>query len=102
MIMRQTTSSALIEPDHKTRDFYLDVMRTLDRARVPYLVGGGYAMSLYTGIPRNTKDLDLFLRPADSKRALGALAHAGFRTEYFYPFWIAKALSGEMFVDILY
>src|SRR6185295_7494696 len=30
------------------------------------------------------------------------LAEAGYRTEYFYPFWIAKALSGDSFIDILY
>jgi len=26
----------------------------------------------------------------------------GYRTEYFYRFWIAKALCGESFIDILY
>ncbi len=30
------------------------------------------------------------------------LADGGYRTEYFYPFWIAKALSGAAFIDIIY
>jgi hypothetical protein len=32
--------------------------------KLEYLVGGGYAMAHYTGIARNTKDLDIFIRPA--------------------------------------
>ncbi|MGB7156589.1 MAG: nucleotidyltransferase [Tepidisphaeraceae bacterium] len=91
-----------VEPDPTTQQFYRDAMRRLDDAGVPYVVGGGYAMAYYTGIQRNTKDLDLFLKPADHKRALDVLAAAGYRTEYFYPFWIAKAFSGEAFIDIIY
>jgi hypothetical protein len=90
------------DPDPHTREFYIEALRTLDRHNVPYVVGGGYAMAHYTGIQRNTKDLDIFVRPDDQKRTLATLADAGYRTEYFYPFWIAKALSGEAFIDILY
>src|SRR5437763_1543119 len=35
-------------------------MKVLDRERIPFAVGGGYAMAYYTGIRRNTKDLVLF------------------------------------------
>ena len=91
-----------IEPDEQTRSFYVHALRTLDEKKVPYVVGGGYAMAYYTGIRRNTKDLDIFLKPEDHKRALDVLGAAGYRTEFFYPFWIAKALSGESFMDILY
>jgi hypothetical protein len=59
-------------------------------------------MAFYTGIQRNTKDLDVFMKPEDHRRALEVLEKAGYRTEYFYPFWIAKALSGEAFMDIIY
>ncbi len=91
-----------VEPDASTQQFYRDALRTLDEANVPYVVGGGYAMAYYTGIQRNTKDLDIFMKPQDHERALEILADAGYQTEYFYPFWIAKALSGEAFMDILY
>src|SRR5437764_13846060 len=92
------------EPDVGTRDFYVDCMRALDDARIPYVVGGGYAMAYYTGIARNTKDLDVFLKPEDRDRALNTLAARGYRTEFFYPFWIAKAIEPktEAFIDILY
>jgi hypothetical protein len=96
--------AAPIEPDPATRDFYVAALRKLDEAGVPYLVGGGYAMAYYTGIARNTKDLDIFLRPQDRDRCLTTLAAAGYRTEFFYPFWIAKAIdpTTDAFIDILY
>jgi hypothetical protein len=93
-----------IEPDRRTRSFYVRAMRALDRAHVPYVVGGGYALAHYTGISRNTKDLDLFIRPADKDRALTTLTAAGHRTEFFYPFWIAKAIDEPTgaFIDLIY
>src|SRR5581483_10914906 len=94
--------AAPIEPDLPVKQFYVNVMTKLDEARTPYVVGGGYAMAYYTGIPRISKDLDLFIRASDCSRALETLKFAGYRTEFFYEFWIAKALSGEAFVDILY
>ncbi len=90
------------EPEARTREFYVSALRALDRAQVPYLVGGGYAMAHFTGIPRSTKDLDIFVRPRDRDRTLTTLAAAGYKTEFFYPFWISKALCGEAFIDILY
>src|SRR3954470_19357040 len=91
-----------IEPDPHTREFYVAALKKLDEAKLPYVVGGGYAMAYYTGIARNTKDLDIFIKPQDCKRVLRTLEQAGYRTEYFYEFWIAKALQGEVFIDILY
>jgi hypothetical protein len=90
------------QPDVPTCTFYVDAMRHLDAARIPFVVGGGYAMAYYTGIARNTKDLDLFIRPTDRDRALTTLTAAGYRTEFFFPFWISKALCGDAFIDILY
>ncbi len=91
-----------IEPGERTRRFYVEALTVLDEAGLDYVVGGGYAMAFYTGIRRNTKDLDIFVRPEDHRRILQELERAGYRGEYFYPFWIAKAVQGEDFIDILY
>jgi hypothetical protein len=91
-----------VDPKPGTRDFYVDALQALDRAQVPYLVGGGYAMAHFTGIQRTTKDLDIFIRPDDRDRTLTTLSAAGYQTEFFYPFWISKALCGDAFIDVLY
>ena len=90
----------------RTRAFYAHMMTVLAEAGVPVMVGGAYALTPVTGIERHTKDLDLFLKPADRDRALGALEAAGCRVELTYPHWLAKAYdpeaSDERFIDLIY
>ncbi len=82
--------------------FYQRVLGVLREAGVPFLVGGTYAFTSYTGIGRRTKDIDLFVRPEDCDAALAALAADGFGTQKPYPHWLAKAHYGEDFVDLIY
>ena len=65
----------------------------LSDAQVPFLVGGSHALLNYTGIVRETKDFDLFLRRSDIDAALAALDEAGYDTEITFPHWLAKARS---------
>ena len=60
---------------------YRDALRTLDEANVPYVVGGGYAMAYYTGIQRNTKDLDIFCKAGDYPRILSHFKALGYAIE---------------------
>lgn len=66
------------------------------------MVGGAYALRTYTGIWRDTKDLDLFLRKDRVESALRALDAAGFRTEFTDPLWLAKAFAGPYFIDLIF
>lgn len=90
------------ELEPRTSRFYLNVLAVLGEARVPHLLGGAYALSHYTGISRHTKDLDIFVRPADSERALEVLARAGYRTEMIFSHWLGKAFSGNDFIDVIF
>jgi hypothetical protein len=82
--------------------FYVGALRALRAAGVPFLVGGAYAMERYTGLSRNTKDLDVFVHPRDTDAALAALAAAGHETEIAFPHWLGKAHCGDDTVDIIY
>src|SRR5512133_3394995 len=83
-------------------DARADALRALAAANVPFVVAGAYAMFEYTGIFRDTKDLDVFLRRGDLDAAFEALEGAGFRTELPDPVWIGKAFRGEWFVDLIF
>jgi hypothetical protein len=83
-------------------DARADALRALAGSDVPFLVAGAYAFFAYTGIFRDTKDLDVFLRRADLEAAFRVLERAGFRTEISEPGWIGKAWRGEWFVDLIY
>jgi hypothetical protein len=82
--------------------FYRNVLAALAAARVPHLVGGGFAFSHYTGVRRFKKDLDLFVRPGDAAWAARIIARAGYRAEMVAPHWLAKAHCGEAFIDIIF
>jgi hypothetical protein len=66
------------------------------------MVGGAYALKVHTGIWRDTKDLDLFLRKDRVEAALESLTRAGFRTEFTDRLWIAKAFDGPYFIDPIF
>lgn len=84
------------------REFYQRTLVILNEARIRYLIGGAFALEQYTGIARQTKDLDLFLKQDDCPAALRALQRAGYETEVRFPHWLAKAHRGDEFVDLIY
>ena len=71
-------------------------IQVLQRAGVPFLVGGAYAYATYTGIYRDTKDLDLFLRKRDAERALEVLDADGWRTERTDEVLALQGLQGRV------
>ena len=94
--------STLDDSAFDTNTFYRRTLHVLSDAQVPFLVGGSHAFLEYTGIVRNTKDFDLFLRRADMERAMEALRDAGYRTELTFPHWLGKAWQHDDFVDLVF
>jgi len=101
--MSELLSSPSCGPlDLDTEAFYRDVLQTLNAAGVPYLVGGAFAYACYTGIERNTKDLDLFIHRRDFERAAQALQQGGYLAEMTYSHWLAKVRRGDAFIDLIF
>lgn len=95
----------LSEPPYETEKacaFYRDAISLLQRAEFPFLVGGAYALRCYAGVKRDTKDLDVFVRPADCRRALDLFAAAGYATELTDSLWLAKVFCDDKFVDLIF
>lgn len=89
--------SAVAGDPHRT------ALQALDEARVPFLIGGAYALQADLGVLlRAVKDLDLFVRPRDVERALEALRRAGYATELTFPHWLGKASVGAEFIDVIF
>lgn len=94
-------------PEHEmdgsaTANFYRDTLALMVRSEIPFLVGGAFALQRYTGLARDTKDIDIFIKPADVEQTLSMFERAGFSTELPYPHWLAKAHCGESFMDIIF
>lgn len=88
--------------DLRCADCYRRAMDALERARVPFLVGGAFALQQYASIFRDTKDFDIFVRPSDAERALAAFAEAGFRTEMTASHWLGKARENDLYIDVIF
>jgi hypothetical protein len=96
----ESDTSLLTTPDKA--ELYRQSLEMLNRSGVPYLVGGTYAFHYYAGIARTTKDFDIFVRQRDLQRVLDVLTRTGFKTEVAFSHWLAKAFSGDRFIDIIY
>jgi hypothetical protein len=89
-------------PADPAHEVYREALSCLLKAKVPFLVGGAFALESYTGRVRPTKDLDLFVQPADRVRLMQRLSDAGFRTEWRFPHWLGKAYKDDRSIDIIY
>jgi len=99
------TSSTVQVPSRHASDFYKRVIHVFQEKGIDFLVGGAFAFVRYTGIGRDTKDLDLFIRRADWDAVAIALAEEGITTELTFPHWLGKAYGGrqrEFFVDLIF
>src|SRR5437763_747646 len=88
--------------EREERDAHREALRILQERGLDPMVGGAYALKTHTGIWRDTKDLDLFLRKDRVKDALALLAAEGYRTELTDPTWIAKAFAGDYYIDLIF
>lgn len=96
---------AALIPDDQWEVFVLGT-RALEAAEVPFLAHGALAMAAYTGHWRNTKDIDVVLRPADRDRAIGALQAAGFadyfEREAYDRSWIFRGFARDVVFDLIW
>jgi predicted nucleotidyltransferase len=83
---------------HQTLDEAIAAMRGAD---VRFLIIGGIA-SAVMGRDRGTRDVDLFVRPEDARRALEALDVAGFDTKVAFPHWLYKGFKRDVLVDVIF
>lgn len=88
--------------DEAAHAVYRRACEALLKEKVPFLVGGGFAMAKYTALGRTSKDFDIFVRPQHARWTLGTLFHAGFKVSLPYPHWLGKAFAGDTFIDVIY
>jgi hypothetical protein len=98
----ETIASPAVVVPPETLAFYRRAIDALREAQAPFLVGGSYAFERYTGIARHSKDFDVFVRKSDLDDILRVLEEIGCRPERTFPHWLAKAYSGEDWVDVIY
>jgi hypothetical protein len=90
------------ELSEETRAFFVQTIDLLQESKIPFLLGGAYAVSHYAGITRHTKDLDLFVKREHCSPLLDILASQGYETEMTFPDWLGKAKRDDDFIDVIF
>lgn len=83
-------------------NIYRDAIKLLLDSECDFLIGGGFAVVHYTGIYRDTKDLDIFCKASDYPKILKCFANHGYRTELTDVRWLAKVFKEDSFIDIIF
>jgi len=97
--METSTARAIHDP---AADFYMDALKKLLESGIPFLVGGAFAFSHYSHVPRETKDIDVFVKPDDLGRVLETFQKLGYETFVPFPHWLGKIHRGEHFMDVIF
>lgn len=86
--------------------FYSDLIKILLSKKLPFMVGGTYALSAYTGIERPTKDIDFITTFDAYPKILKTLSEHGYKTALHDEFkegdWIAKVKKDHHTADVIY
>jgi hypothetical protein len=82
--------------------FYDRALRELIALKTPFLVAGTYAVSAYTGISRQTKDLDIFCKAGDFLHILSHFRSIGFRVLVEDERWLGKVYDDDFFFDVIF
>lgn len=84
------------------REVYRQALEAVNTAGIRYVVSGLYAVHAYTGVYRDTKDLDLLLTPDMVVPAAEALKSAGFEMDLKEEHWIAQGFRDGAQVDLIF
>ncbi len=85
---------------------YRAALTALQARGLPFAVGGGLAFSVYARRWRHTKDLDLYIRPADRVMLIEVLTEVGFTDYYeqvaYERHWIYRGFRDGVIVDLIW
>jgi hypothetical protein len=82
--------------------FYREALEMLNDSGAAYMLGGAFAFFHYTGIFRDTKDLDVFCKSSEYPRIMKFFSDKGYRTELTDNRWLAKIFKDEYYIDIIF
>lgn len=90
------------EQKKEAHAFYREALSILVDSGEDFLLGGGFALFHYTGLFRDTKDLDIFCTPTQYAALMKLFAGHGYTVELTDIRWLAKVFKGEYYIDIIF
>jgi hypothetical protein len=85
---------------------YQQIIGAAQGQGIGFAIGGGLALGVYTGTWRDTKDIDLYVRPKDRDLLVQIAVDAGLRDYYeCQPYdrkWIHRSYGYDTIVDVIW
>src|SRR5437879_4785997 len=99
----------LMSPECITEEQWTVYETVVERCRAAglrFAIGGGLAIGVYTGLWRETKDIDFYVLPEDRETLQQILTSAGL-TDYYdqLPYdraWIYRSIRDSVIVDVIW
>ncbi|WP_158826486.1 nucleotidyltransferase [Mucilaginibacter lacusdianchii] len=91
-----------INDDKDAYAFYKEALELLEESEIPFMLGGAFAIFHYSGIYRETKDLDVYCKSSDCTRIMKYFQDRGYETQFTDARWLAKIFKGEYFIDLIF
>ncbi|GAA4747619.1 nucleotidyltransferase domain-containing protein [Flavisolibacter ginsenosidimutans] len=92
----------VVEPRIEAQEFYKSSLELLTQHKIPFMLGGGFALYHYTGIIRDMKDMDVFCKPVDYPKILKLFAGYGYETQVYDVRWLAKIHRDGHYIDVIF
>jgi|SRR5579871_623885 len=87
-------------------EIYDQVIQGAQALEISFALGGAFALASHTGAWRNTKDLDLYVLPNESRRMIALLESLGLADYYqkvpYDRWWIYRGYKDETIVDVIW
>jgi hypothetical protein len=87
-------------------NIYQGALDAISALHLPFMFGGAFALATYTGIWRDTKDLDLLILPQDRDQVVEAIKDIGFADYYekqaYDRGWIYRSFKNGYIVDLIW
>lgn len=82
--------------------FYSKILQILHESTIPFMVGGTYAFSKYTGIVRPTKDFDIFTTTGHFLQILTTFRKLGLDVVINDDRWLARVQNEAAYADVIF
>ncbi len=86
----------------ESKAFYKEALTILNETGIDFMIGGAFAIFHYTGLYRDTKDLDVFCKAEDYQKILKHFSERQYRIEHTDARWLAKVFKNDYFIDIIF
>jgi hypothetical protein len=90
------------EQKKEAHAYYREALELLHESGADFMLGGAFATFHYTGVYRDTKDIDVFCKSTEYPKILKHFAEKGYHTELTDVRWLAKVFKGDYFMDVIF